>query len=284
MSTPFEAFFHDVGRGRDPRRFCIHHPPAGDCRAAVLHVSAFAEEMNKSRRMVALQSQAFARAGFAVLRPDLEGCGDSGGDFAEASWDGWLQDIASAIAWLQARHPGVPLWLWGLRAGCLLASAAAARLPASASAPAPAHLLFWQPPASGKPLLQQFLRLRVAAQLADGGGKGLLEGLRAELAAGRSVSVAGYQLPPALALGLEQARLLPPQPGQHVRWLELGPRAGAELLPASAALLQGWPAQGTVRTAAVVGPSFWQTTEIEDAPALLQATLALLADAPGLAP
>lgn len=139
----------------------------------------------------------------------------------------------------------------------------------------PAHLLLWQPPASGKPLLQQFLRLRMAAQLADsgGGGKGVTEALRADLAAGRSVDVAGYVLPAAVALGLEQAQLKPPVENQRLLWLEVSPREPAELLPASTLLLQRWNAGPQVAATAVNGPAFWQTTEIEDAPALVAASL-----------
>lgn len=267
MSAPFEAFFLDVGRGPDPRRFCVYHPPIGECRGAVLHVPAFAEEMNKSRRMVARQARALADAGFAVLRPDLAGCGDSGGEFVGASWTGWLDDIEAGCAWLLDRHRDTALWLWGLRAGCLLASAAAQR-----RTPAP-HLLLWQPPTAGKALLQQFLRLRLAAQLADGGGKGVTESLRADLEAGRPVSVAGYELPPAVALGMEQARLHPPRPGQVIRWLEVMTREPAQLLPGSALAVQSWPADTDLLTQVVVGPAFWQTTEIEDAPALIEATM-----------
>jgi hypothetical protein len=117
--------------------------------------------------------------------------------------------------------PGAPLWLWGLRSGALLASEAAARLGT------PVNLLFWQPVLQGKAPLQQFLRLKAAAQLADGGGKAILAATRAELAAGRPVEIAGYTLPAALAQGLEAAQLAPPAspgvpPGRLV-WLELAP-------------------------------------------------------------
>lgn len=273
MSAPLEAFFLDTGAGPDSRRFCLYHsphPPHVPARAAMVYVHPFAEEMNKSRRMAALQARALAAAGVGVLQIDLAGCGDSGGELADASWQGWRDDVQQGVTWLQAQLPGAPLWLWGLRAGCLLASDVARQQPT------PAHLLLWQPPASGKPLLQQFLRLRMAAQLADsgaGGGKGVTDTLRADLAAGRSVDVAGYALPAAVALGLEQAVLHPPASGQRLCWLEVGPREPAELLPASTLLLQRWPAGPQVQVQAVTGPAFWQTTEIEDAPALVAATL-----------
>ena len=56
----FDAFFLPVGDGA---RFCIHHAPAGPARAAVLHVHAWTEEMNKSRRMSALAARALLPAG-----------------------------------------------------------------------------------------------------------------------------------------------------------------------------------------------------------------------------
>ncbi|MEP6965262.1 MAG: hydrolase 2, exosortase A system-associated, partial [Polaromonas sp.] len=119
--------------------------------------------MNKSRRMAALQARALAGAGFDVLQIDLLGCGDSSGDFGDATWQSWVSDVVQACHWLQNRsdmHDAgstpAQLWLWGLRAGCLLAVEAARQLKR------PCNFLFWQPPASGKTLLQQFLRLKVA--------------------------------------------------------------------------------------------------------------------------
>ena len=54
-------------------------------------------------------------------------------------------------------------------------------------------------------------------------------------------------------------------------------RDGAVLLPASAARIEVWRAAGhDVSTQVVQGPAFWQTLEIEDAPALLAASLAAM--------
>src|SRR6476646_41057 len=107
------------------QRLGILHRPATDrVRGAIVHVHAFAEEMNKARRMAALQARAFANAGYAVLQCDLLGCGDSSGDFGDATWDAWVDDVLLACRWLTERTRA-PLWLWGLRAGCLLAGEAA---------------------------------------------------------------------------------------------------------------------------------------------------------------
>jgi exosortase A-associated hydrolase 2 len=283
-------------------RLCLFHPPAGPAgtppRAAVLHVHAFGEEMNKSRRMAALQARALAGAGCAVLQFDLLGCGDSAGDHGDATWSRWQADLRWAAALLRRRaDAAVPLVLWGQRTGALLAAQALADLAgdisgdASASPGTPPALLLWQPVHQGRQALQQFLRLAVATQLLDGGGKGVVEGLKRGLAEGRAVHVAGYRLHPELATGLEAATLAPPAglPPGRAAWLEVaGPAADGAVpapSPATAMAAERWRGAGwAVQTTAVAGPAFWQTTAIEDAPALLPATLraleALIAAAP----
>ncbi len=274
---PLQAFFQTARDGR-PRLYLHHTPPAGVAvRGAVLYVHPWAEEMNKSRRMAALASRALAEQGHAVLQLDLLGCGDSGGDFADARWPAWVQDVSDAAHWLAETHPGLPLWLWGLRCGALLAAQAREQIHP------PPHLLLWQPVQQGRMALQQFLRLKAAAQLADGGGKAIMDAVRRDLAAGQAVDVAGYTLAAELAQALEAAQLVPPtaQPGRLV-WLEVAGSADAEISPAAAAALPRWQAAGwAVQATAAAGPAFWQTTEIEDAPALVAATVQALADAAG---
>lgn len=280
MPAP-QAFFMPALGGETGSRFCIFHPPGGEyLRGAVLYVHPFAEEMNKSRRMAALQARALSQAGHAVLQIDLHGCGDSSGDFGEASWDGWVEDVVRAARWLRHHCPCAPLWLWGLRAGCLLAAEAARRLDGP-----PCHFLFWAPPAAGRPLLQQFLRLKAAGEMTGGGARAAMEELRRRREAGLPVEVAGYRLAPALMAGLEGAELRPP-PGaapsggrSRVVWFELSPRVEMPPSAAASAALAAWGRAGhEVRDRRLQGPAFWQTPEIEEAPALLEATLAALAE------
>ena len=275
MRATLQATFESPPSGG--QRLYLHHvPPAGTAlRGVVVYVHPWAEEMNKSRRMASTAAQALAEDGWAVLQIDLLGCGDSSGDFGDATWDAWIQDVIDAVQWIQARHPQQPLWLWGLRAGALLAVQAAARIET------PVNFLFWQPVTSGKTALQQFLRLLAAAQLADGGGKALLAGARNELAAGRAIHVAGYALGPQLAAGLEAASLNPTSArGQvlwTVVWLELSTQPEPALAPATQVALPRWQAAGhDVDAHAIRGPAFWQTTEIEAAPALVTATVEAL--------
>lgn len=240
-------------------------------RGAVVYVHPFAEEMNKSRRMAALQARAFAADGFAVLQMDLLGCGDSSGDFNDASWAAWVADVQQAVEWLAQRVSG-PLWLWGLRAGCLLAVEAASGLDRAV------NLLFWQPATSGKLLLQQFLRQRLAADLLSGSAKGAIAGLRNELSAQGRVEVSGYALGIDLANGLEGAALRPVQSVLAVHWLELAQsHGGAEMSPVARRSIAEWRSAGIQVIESVVrGPMFWQTVEIEEAPELLIASCAAL--------
>src|SRR5262245_16378618 len=145
--APFEAFFLPSGRGE---RFCVFYPAAGAPLGSVLSIHPFAEEMNKSRRMAALQARAFAARGYTVLQIDLMGCGESSGNFSEARWALWKDDVRTAHHWLRS-HVGGAVHLWGLRLGALLAAdCACERDPGFAS------LLMWQPVISGAQFMTQF--------------------------------------------------------------------------------------------------------------------------------
>ena len=274
MPTQLEAFFLPASLGRPGQRFCIFHAAQGpEPKGCILYIHPFAEEMNKSRRMAALQSRELARAGYAVLQIDLLGCGDSSGDFGDATWDDWLKDVAQGAQWLLSKVDA-PLWLWGLRAGCLLAAQAADQLSR------PCDFIFWAPSTAGKTLLQQFLRLKVAGDMLAGNAPNVTDSLRQKLACDESVEVAGYALSPGVAQGLEHANLAPPlaqhaSNGRRVEWFELSTREGAALSPASAKTFISWTDAGfAVRSHVVNGPAFWQTSEIEEAPALVIATVA----------
>lgn len=264
-----EAFFLPTSAGQ---RFCtLHRPAAGQpCLGAVLLAQPFAEEMNKSRRALAALGRGLAAQGYASLLIDLHGCGDSEGDFDAASWDGWVDDLLAAHAWLRD-HVSPTIWLFGLRTGCLLARAAAAQLAQ------PTQLLFWQPVLSGKQFLQQFFRLQSAAALLGKHDKGGASELRTALAAGQMVEIAGYRLSPALHAGLEAAELAPPPQGGRLLWVQIQNRADATLPPAAQTCLDSWRSAGfMVEATSLPGPAFWQTVEISDCPELVASSLALL--------
>ncbi|WP_265941691.1 hydrolase 2, exosortase A system-associated [Dechloromonas sp. A34] len=259
--------------GEGGQRFCLFHAPQTQPRGAVIYLHPFAEEMNKSRRMAALQARAMAEAGYAVLQIDLLGCGDSAGDFSDATWQAWQSDVLLAYRWLRTQTQA-PLTLWGLRAGCLVAASVASQLPEAVS------FIFWHPVISGKQHWQQFMRLKMAGELASGNAKGVTEQLRNQLAAGQAVEIAGYSVSPSLAEGLASAILQAPI--EHVgklSWFELSVKDDTELTPVSQKRIGQWQDAGfEVYSSVVRGPAFWQTTEVEEAQELIKATLAVLKD------
>ena len=78
MPVPVEAFFLPIDDRADEVLFCLFYPAQREIPlGSILYVHPFAEEMNKSRRMAALQAHGLAQAGYAVLQVDLRGCGES---------------------------------------------------------------------------------------------------------------------------------------------------------------------------------------------------------------
>ncbi len=258
---------------RPGQRFCLFHAPSTrPARGALLYVHPFAEEMNKTRHLAYLQARAFAARGYGVLQIDLYGCGDSSGDFGEARWAIWKEDLALACDWL-AQQVAAPLGLWGLRLGALLALdfASETALPLE-------RLILWQPVFKGRAYLNQFLRLRLASDILsdDPRAGSTTAALRRELDGATRIEVGGYEVAAELAAaidGLDGALLAPRGP---VHWFELAPAAGVP--PAAAHQAQLWRDAGVALCLhAVPGAPFWASAEIVECPALLTATTALCA-------
>lgn len=264
----------------DGQRYCLLHLPAPGqaARGGIVYIHPFAEELNKSRHVAAMQARAFAALGYSVLQLDLYGCGDSSGDFGDARWSIWRNDLHLACAWLARRVDG-PLTLWGLRLGALLA------LDVAAHPPLPlARLLLWQPELDGPRAIDRFLRLRLAGRMLANGGNTEAPGhARDELAAGRAVEVAGYLLAPELARAIDTfdaatvASAL--RPSVPVYWLEYA-HGDAPVLPAPALKLASrWRSEGTPLEIAGFGDgAFWNSAELMACPQLLEATRHLCRD------
>jgi exosortase A-associated hydrolase 2 len=256
--------------------FAVYYPaqPSQKPKGFILYIPAFAEEMNKSRRMIALQAQHFASNGYAVLVCDLFGTGDSTGDFSEASWSLWQQDLATACLWL-AEQGASSITLWGLRTGALLAMDFAARCPLKID-----QLLCWQPVLAGELFVMQFLRLRIAAAMMDKNApQEKTADLKQQLLDGHSIEVAGYTLNPDLIKPLLalSANRLDSKAIDRISLIEIIGSAEKSLSPANIKFVAELQSKGVaVTTSTVVGSPFWSTQEIAEVRELLVESLNLL--------
>ena len=253
------------------RIFCIYHEPSGDVETwgNVLVVPGFNEEMNRCRSMVTIQAQALAQQGLGTLVIDLYGTGESDGEYGDARWDTWLEDIRYAEAWLDDQ-PGGCVALLGIRLGFPLAVSTVRNSPKTRV------LIAWQAVVDGKSYFTQFMRMKMAANMDRTDiPKETSGGMRAQLAAGSSIEIAGYEINPELGMALDSlnlAELLPPETSKVI-WFEKATGAEGALSPASEKLVESWQQSGKATEIQLFdGPAFWALHERFLAPDLVTKT------------
>ena len=272
MKVLQEAFHLNVDGGEC---FCVYRFPGNDAVAAtILHLPAFGDEMNKARALTARAARAFAARGCGVLQIDLIGCGDSSGDHGDASLARWSENTVRAVEWLRLRAPAAAVsWLWSLRSGALLIP------PLLKYTAHDSPLLLWQPVLSGTQQLNHLLRQKLAGTLIDSGSeRGGSKALRERLRAGETLAAGGYAISPQLAEDLELATFeLPHDFRGRVAWFEVSASTPPALMPAARAKVDGLRCAGIkISAQALEGPGFWQSVEIEQCDALVNASVSAL--------
>jgi exosortase A-associated hydrolase 2 len=253
----------------------LRHPAAQPGGSCVLVAPPFADEMNKTRRMLTELADALVRRGFGLLIVDPYGTGDSEGEVEAGDWQCWRQDLATAAVWSAAE--GWPVThLLGVRLGCVLAAEVANDLPRVEKT------VFWQPVLDGSRMLEQFLRLRVVASMMEQDRKETTVDLRRRLAAGETLEIAGYALSGNLAGQIDALRL-ESRLGAHlgaVQWFEIVRAADA---PAPAPAVRA-AAAASIPLQTVPAEPFWSSVEIVTSPVLVQRTAEFFSAEPGSAP
>ena len=262
-----EAFFLPSKSGD---LFCIYYHPLDNSseKGNILYIHPFADEMNKSRRMAALQAVSFARARFGVLQIDLLGCGDSKGEFDDATWDAWKDNINTAIHWLNSKGKA-PVSLWGLRLGALLMMDWAK----GRSVPIEKYI-FWQPVLNGATAIHQFFRLASASRLMGKDGESVTE-IREKISQGQMVEIAGYQLNPDLVKAIENIKMedLYPPEGSRIIWKEISLNDPADIGPASRKVIDLFEQKDCrIDVEPITGNTFWNSVEISTLPDLIAST------------
>lgn len=139
--------------------FAIHHPPEDAARHdCVLLCNPFGQEAIRCHRLFRVLAEQLPRHGFAVMRFDYYGTGDSAGDDGEGEIEGWRQDVLAADAELRRRHPHSSVSWVGLRLGASIAA-----LASQGSARPLKRLLLWDPVIEGAPYLTALFEAHLAA-------------------------------------------------------------------------------------------------------------------------
>jgi len=248
--------------------------PRGLIHRYVIIVPPFAEEMNKSRKMVSDFARAMAGHGdatTAVYIIDLFGCGDSEGLLEQASWDIWRANIIDLTTQLQVEHPSASCIMLGIRLGAALALDCIIKplLPQKIS------LVFWQPVLNGKQFIHQFLRLKVAASILTSQPLNMAQ-IRQKLAAEEAIEVSGYLISSALVDEIEDInhhQLIQLKNDISIAWFETNISASETLLPANEKIVNQWQQQNEVVRQIFVSPPFWQSVDTVVVPALVERTV-----------
>jgi len=133
---------------------------------AVLLCNPFGEEASRAHRSYRVLATQLERAGYAGLRFDYSGTGDSLGDSRAATIDDWVGDIVIAAERLRAASGASRVALVGLRLGATLATLASA-----SGALRPRHVLLWDPVVDGAGYVRELIaqhRAYMRAEIGDG--------------------------------------------------------------------------------------------------------------------
>jgi exosortase A-associated hydrolase 2 len=251
--------------GRAGNLFTLYHRPAGPagCRGGVLYVHPFANEMNYTRRAAALLARALAGRGWGVLQVDLFGCGDSDGDFRDASWETWVDDLTTAFDWLQERVGG-RVGLVGIRLGGLLALDFASRARRNID-----RVLLWHPVVNGQEMMTDFLRLKILSDAMGvrGGQPATTRELRKRVYSGEPVEVLGYEIMPTLGQAIAAIHIAPLglTVANPIRWIEVVSTAEDPGRAVAQSTVLAWQAARREATLHLVnGRPFWSSPRIHD--------------------
>jgi alpha/beta superfamily hydrolase len=223
---------------------CYHDPQRRPVRPCTVVLSyPMGEEYIRFHRAFRQLAVQLSTAGFAVLRFDFYGCGDSAGDDLEWRIGQWRADLTLAIAEARRRSAAPDIALVGLRLGATLAATVAAGRTDTVAA------VLWDPVTNGTAHLDDIQalhnsmlrRAHVLPQPPGGASSPEAEAL-------------GFRLGPALRADIASIDLLalPAKPAPHVLLVESNPDAQQRVLAQSLQRLGA-----AVQHVSVANPQLW---------------------------
>ncbi len=223
-------------------------PASGPTRGFVLLFPPLFEERKSCAVVLAQLARALADGGFASLRFDPRGTGDSSGELTDAGVEVWLADALHVRN--RFRDVGDPVILLGIRSGALLAVATQAAFPADA-------LVLWEPVSSGSEVMRQAVQRKLVNDMAAFGFSAeTRNSLDEAWARGETVDLDGYRVSSNLHAGL--LALAPPPVPAAVPVLLVAARAGRGTDEAMSRLCPG------AERRMLPTPPFWSTVGLVD--------------------
>lgn len=246
-----EQFFF----GEDSRRlFAALSRPTGRPRFGLVFCPPLGEEMVSTYARMARWSKYLADRGVVVLRYHPRGTGESDGSSENFTLQTAAEDAAAAVAWMR-RHGGAErVGMLGLRFGASTAVHAGAQAD---------FMIFWSPIINLRVYFRDLLRLRLMNEVVRLGGdrvRTTAKDLTAELAAGRSVDLLGYETSPELYHQMTSKETWPVEPpAPDVLWVGLPTeKTNGE------AIASGWRDRGSrVDVQTFREPPFWEDFSLD---------------------
>lgn len=169
------------GRSQRPL-FGIHHaPPGAALPSGVVLCPPIGQEYMRTHRALRQLAMQLNRAGMHALRFDYAGVGDSSGDDLEATIEGWLEDVGTAIDELKDSAGVGRVSLVGIRLGAALAWLAGRRRDDIE------QIVLWDPVVRGRDYLAELVAVSEPQAL-----------VQQALARGDTIGLGGFAMTAAL--------------------------------------------------------------------------------------
>jgi len=168
----------------------LHQPESAELKGGFVFCHPFAEEKLWTHRVFVSFARDLAKLGYAVLRFDYMGHGDSDGEFEDSTVESRLADINCAMDLLRLEVDNIEnISLLGLRFGATLAALVAEQRTDVDK------LILWEPVVDGERYMQDLLRTNLTTQLAVYGKvTEKREDLVRQMQAGNTVNIDGYEM------------------------------------------------------------------------------------------
>ncbi len=297
-------FFFQGSRTRRLLGF-LHLPAMSDAppnKTGIVYCHPFGEEKMASHAIVVKTARRLSEKGFAVMRFDFSGCGDSEGELDETTLEDWNEDLRCAIERLKIETGLNKIGLWGLRLGASLvleyaskwkqsfaspATGAASLTPSLSLSSTPdilAFLILWQPVPDPEVFIKQFLRQKMSTEIASKAegevnregavAPSSVKGLIRSLENDETVEVIGYPISKALYRSFVSRAKLALPVSEDYPVLVATTSLSAEAAPGPKKLAESLLSSGhRVQVEHIQEESFWDRLWQWNSPVLLATTV-----------